>query len=139
MALNLESLIKSINALERSIDVALSNWSIMEKDLQETVRAGIIQQFEVAYEQCSKMIQRWLRENRNPEEAENPRSRKELFRMAARHALIADPVPWFYYGEARNRTAHTYNEGDAVAVYSIAGEFLKDAQYLMNQLKSAND
>lgn len=55
------------------------------------LRAGVIQNFEVAYEQCWKFIERWIRENRAPENADHPRSRKELFRMAARHGLISDP------------------------------------------------
>jgi len=105
----------------------------------ETIRAGVIQNFEVAYEQCWKMIQRWLKENRSPVEAENPRTRKDLFRFAARNNLIVDPVSWFTYGEARNMTSHTYDEKKALSVYKTAGQFLCDAQYLLRQLESMND
>jgi len=70
----------------------------LDVDMRETVRAGVIQNFEVAYEQCWKMIQRWIKENKTSEEAEHPRTRKDLFRMAARCGLIDDPLPWFAYG-----------------------------------------
>lgn len=45
----------------------------------------------MAYEQCWKFIQRWNSENQSPEDADIPRTRKELFRVAARLELISDP------------------------------------------------
>ena len=46
----------------------------MDSDLFETVKAGVIQHFEVAYELCWKFIQRWIKENRTPEDASHPRT-----------------------------------------------------------------
>ncbi|MFN7097121.1 MAG: nucleotidyltransferase substrate binding protein [Gammaproteobacteria bacterium] len=137
MSLNLDSLKKAVDLLERSINTAHENMTSLAPDLQETVRAGVIQNFEVAYEQCWKFIQRWIRENRTPEDADHPRTRKELFRMAARYNLIADPAPWFAYGDARNLTSHTYDEKYAISIYKIANDFLTDAQYLLKQLETA--
>ena len=108
-------------------------------DLRETVRAGVIQNFEVAYEQCWKFIQRWIRENRTPEDADHPLTRKELFRLAARYGLITDPLPWFEYSDARNLTSHTYDAKQAEVVFAVAGHFSIDAQYLLKQLKERND
>ena len=59
MNLYLDSLAKSINALERAVKTA-SSLDTFDKDLQEAVRAGVIQNFEVAYEQSWKMMERWL-------------------------------------------------------------------------------
>jgi len=39
-----------------------------------------------------------------------PRTRKELFRVAARDGLVRDPLIWFGFGDARNLTTHTYKE-----------------------------
>ncbi|MBI5526745.1 MAG: nucleotidyltransferase substrate binding protein [Deltaproteobacteria bacterium] len=139
MPLKLESLRKSIEALERSTNAAAANMDTLSEDLRETVRAGVIQPFEVAYEQCWKFIQRWLRENRISEDADHPRTRKELFRMAARHGLIADPTPWFEYGEVRNETTHTYDEEQAAAAYETAKKFIVDARDLFARLDSKND
>lgn len=49
MSLQLDSLAKSIDSLERSVKTA-SRVDDSDEDLQETVRAGVIQHFEVAYE-----------------------------------------------------------------------------------------
>ena len=62
MNLYLDSLTKSIDALERSVKTA-GSLDTSDDDLRETVRAGVIQNFEVAYEQCWKMMKRWLEEN----------------------------------------------------------------------------
>jgi len=108
MPLNLESLRKSIDVLERSLHAVHSHMDTFSDDLKETIRAGVIQNFEVAYEQCWKMIQRWLKENINAEEAEFPTTRKELFRMAASYGLISDPLTWFVYCDTRNLSLDTY-------------------------------
>ena len=139
MALNLQSLAKSIAALRTSIEVYDRNWGGVDEDMQDTLRAGVIQNFEVAYEQSWKMLQRWIRSNVSPEEAEHPRTRKELFRIAARRGLIQDPAPWFEYAEARNMTSHTYDEDSALSVFATAREFVADAEFLLQRLEAMND
>ena len=139
MALDLSSLEKAIDALQRSINAANSDASSMDADIIEAIRAGVIQNFEVAYELSWKFVQRWIRENRTPEDADNPRTRKDLFRLASRFGLIDDPERWFAYGDARNLTSHTYNELQAISVFETAQHFLCDAKYLLEQLKAAND
>ena len=85
------------------------------------------------------MIQRWIKENKTPEDADHLRTRKDLFRMAAKYNLITNPQNWFEYGEARNITSHTYNSEKADYVYEKAQPFLNDAEYLLSQLESMND
>lgn len=106
---------------------------------RNAIRAGVIQHFEIVYELCWKFMQRWIRENRTPEEADHARTRKDLFRLAARCGLIQDPLPWFAYGEARNLSVHTYNEKEAVAVYVLVESFTRDARYLLESLRGKND
>ncbi|MBF0550506.1 MAG: nucleotidyltransferase substrate binding protein [Deltaproteobacteria bacterium] len=140
MALDLSNLRKAILALDRSLTIAHSGGeSMMSEDLRDTIRAGVIQNFEVAYEQCWKYIQRWIHDNRSPEEANHPRTRKELFRMAARSELIADPSPWFGYGDARNLTSRTYDEHHALTVFEAAERFIGDARDLLHRLDDRND
>ncbi len=139
MPLNLDSLSKAIDSLSRAILVVGKYKDSPDRDMLETVRAGVIQSFEVSYEQCWKMIQRWIRENRTPEDAEHPRTRKELFRLAARYGLIDDPIPWFSYGDARNLSSHTYDEQRAMSVFETAKHFLHDAQFLLRQMEKMND
>ena len=139
MPLNFNSLKKAIESLERSIVVVDTHLTTFDAATQETLRAGVIQNFEVAYEQCWKMIQRWLKDNITPEEADNPRTRKDLFRLAAKYQLIDDPLPWFTYGEARNLTSHMYDEEKALSVFNTAKAFLTDAQQVLKQLELLND
>ncbi len=139
MALDLNSLQWAVDALQRSILAAERGMKSADEDLKETIRAGVIQHFEVAYEQCWKFIQRWVRENVSAEEAEFPRSRKQLFRIAARYGLVSDPLPWFEFGEARNLTAHTYDLSKAEAGFLIAQRFLPYAQEVLERLRKAND
>jgi len=137
--LDLTSLALAVEGLERSLAVAAGLDGIpgATSDLRRTVRSGVIQDFEVAYELAWKFIQRWIRDNRTPEDADHPRTRKELFRMAARFALIGDPVPWFEYGDARNLTAHTYDEATAGRVVAVAGRFVGDARVLLERLSTS--
>ncbi|MBU0470469.1 MAG: nucleotidyltransferase substrate binding protein [Nanoarchaeota archaeon] len=140
MELDLTSLKKAIASLKKALNVATSKkMDALGEDEQEVIKAGVIQNFEFTYELCWKFIQRWIRKNRAPEDADYPRTRKELFRMAARDTLIEDPLPWFEYGDARNMTAHTYDEDKAQVVYEVAIRFVSDAQYLLGRLETMND
>ena len=130
MALNLDSLIKSVGALRRSIETCEKNWNSISEDMQDTLQSGVIQNFKVAYEQSWKMLQRWIKNNISPEEAEHPRTRK---------GLIQDPTAWFEYAEARNMTSHTYDENNALSVFETAKKFLPDAELLLSKLGELND
>ncbi|MBN2689305.1 MAG: nucleotidyltransferase substrate binding protein [Gammaproteobacteria bacterium] len=140
MQLNLTNLNKTIIALDRALATAnlYSETNNSNRDLQETLRAGVIQNFEISYEQCWKMIQRWISLNVSKEDATYPRTRKELFRLAAKYGLIDDPKPWFQYGDARNLTSHTYDEDTADEVYAVAHNFLLSAKNLFNKLEKLN-
>lgn len=141
MTLDLSSLQKALQSLERAVRICGEKAAVgdVPPEELELLRAGVIQNFEFTYELCWKFIQRWIRENRTAEEADHPRSRKELFRLAAQLGLIADPLPWFDYGEKRNLTSHTYDEGTAALVYATAVNFLPDAAFLCRQLEASND
>ncbi len=140
MALDLSSLKKALTSLETALSVVCSAQSDDKfgTDAIETMKAGVIQNFEFTYELCWKFVQRWIRTNKTPEDAE-PRTRKDLFRLAARYGLIEDPTKWFEYGEARNITAHTYDRAKADIVYEVAIRFRDDARYLLSQLEELND
>jgi len=110
----------------------------LDETVQRLVRAGVIQHFEFTYELCWKFIQRWLTLNASGEDAAFPRTRKDLFRIAFRYALIRDPSAWFEFGDARNITAHTYSLKKADKVYAAAVKFLPEAQDLLSRLEQRN-
>ena len=90
MSLDLNSLRNAVASLERSLRVAQARPE-MATELPETVRAGVIQNFEVTYELSWKFIQRWLRENSTPVDSDSPRTRKDRFRLASRAGLLGPP------------------------------------------------
>ncbi len=140
MALDLSSLKEAIGSLERALKVASTMIKgAIHTDQEHVVRAGVIQNFEFTYELCWKFIQRWLSENQNPQEAQEPLTRKELFRTAARCGLIEDPENWFAYSAARNISAHTYDNRAAEKVYAQAQPLLKDAKHLLQKLQKTAD
>ena len=137
MSLQLDSLTKSIDALERSVKTA-SSLDTSDDDLWETVRAGVIQNFEVAYEQCGKMMKRWLEENMGRTYVDGV-TRRELFRIAAESHLITDVEQWMDYHTERNQTSHTYDEETAQSVFEEATRFAHDARQFLRTLEAHND
>ena len=140
MKLDLSSLEKAVDSLERTSRVATSDEKMapLDKDQRDAVRAGVIQNFEFTYELSWKFMQRWLKDEQTQTEAAIPRTRKDLFRMAARFGLVRGPEPWFEYGEARNLTSHAYSEAKAEIVFQAAVRFVTDARYLLDQLEKRN-
>ena len=139
MTLDLSSLRKAVDSLERAIKVA--NTMIhgeVDTDQEEVIRAGVIQNFEFTYELCWKFMKRWLEEIAAGE-AVDGLTMKELFRMAAERHLIKDVESWFDYQKKRNKTAHTYDANIAEDVFNTAVCFVTDAKDLLKSLEEKND
>lgn len=140
MILDLSSYRKAVESLEallaRTTDEELM--AGLDEIDRRGLRAGVIHYFEFTYELARKFVRRWIALNVSPSDAD-PRTRKDLFRQAARERLIAAPEPWFEYGEARNLTSHTYDEETAERVYAVAVRFAVHARDLLTHLEAAND
>ena len=80
---------------------------------------------------------RWIALEVSPEES-SPRTKRDVFRTAARYGLINDPKPWFRYTEARNLTSHAYDQKKAEKILSIANDFLQDAKDFYQELVVVN-
>ena len=138
MALKLESLKKAIGALERSLRVAKEQAGGNDTDLLETLRAGVVQSFEVAYEQTWKMMKRWIETNVSPVEVDGV-TRRQLFRLCHENRLIDDVDAWMTFHKARNETSHTYDAETAADVFAVAGEFLPAASEVLARIAERND
>ena len=140
MKLDLSSLRKAVESLEKTIRVADDDafMSRLEEDQKQAVKAGVILNFEFTYELCWKFMRRWLQVNLGPVYVEGV-SRRQLFRLSAEHRLVGDVDRWMEYHDARNETAHTYNESTAEDVIETAHQFLADAQKLLQALEANND
>lgn len=137
MVLELTSLEKSIAALERSLRVAQEQAG-GDVDLVETLRAGVVQNFEVAYEQTWKMMKRWLEANVSSVEVDGV-TRRQLFRMCHENRLIDDVEGWMVFHKSRNETSHTYNSGTADDVFGVARTFLPAAIAVLSRITERND
>lgn len=139
MTLDLSSLQKAVDSLERAVKVADKMIEgDVETDQEEVIRAGVIQNFEFTYELCWKFIQRWLEVNAVGQIVDRS-TMKELFRMAAERQLIQDVEAWFEYHKARKKTSHIYDKVVAESVYETALRFLSDAKALLKTLEDRND
>ena len=137
MALELDSLKKAIGALERSLRVS-DEQSAGSEDLVETLRAGVVQNFEVAYEQTWKMMKRWLEMNTSPVDVDGV-TRRQLFRLCHENRLIDDVDVWMAFHKSRNETSHTYNSETANDVFFVAGDFLPAAMSVFTRISERND
>ncbi len=133
--LELTSFRKAIDSLSEALDW-YNNKSTAAPS--EILRDSAIQRFEYTYELAWKMMKRWLADNVGAAYVDGI-SRKELFRMAAEQKLIDDPLKWFKYHEARNRTSHIYNESLAQDVFDVVEDFLNDVRKLLRALEERND
>jgi nucleotidyltransferase substrate binding protein (TIGR01987 family) len=139
LALELTSLRKAINSLERALAVArIEIVGPVDSDREEVIRAGVIQNFELAYELCWKFMKRWLETNLSSD-AVDGLSMKELFRLSAERKLIDRVEPWFSYHLHRNKTSHTYEHATANEVFASSVDFLADAKSFLKNLESKND
>ncbi len=139
MPLILESWQKSIDSLERSIKAHThANELLLDADILEGLKAGVIQNFEIVYEQSWKMIRRWLVSNLGREYVDGI-SRKELFRLAFQNRLIDDFEVWLDFHRSRNETSHIYDQTIANDVFEKAANFLLYAKALYAAIESKND
>ncbi len=140
MTLDLSSLKNAVSSLKQALNVAHDSVFMngLNQAQQETIRAGVIQNFEFTYELCWKFIQRWIRANVSQEDASSV-TRKDLFRIAAQRGLIQEPQKWFDYSESRNMTSHTYDREQAESVFEAATKFIEEAESLLKQREAYND
>jgi nucleotidyltransferase substrate binding protein (TIGR01987 family) len=138
--LDLNALRNAIESLQDGINVVSDKqWFNAQIDaVQNTLIAGVIQNFEFVYEISIKMIRREIeRGAASPTEADHSDFR-DLLRTAAEKGLIADVEAWFAYRKMRNITAHTYNHEKAQKVYQGTLTFIGDAQALLTVLEAHN-
>ena len=140
MTLDLTSLRSAIASLEKSIRSyrVLSENSTLTRDDINTVKAGVIQNFEVAYEQCWKFMKRWIEQNVSSDIVDGV-TRRELFRVGAENRLIDDVAQWMEFHQSRNLTAHTYDAENAGQAFSSALIFIDAASSFLKRLDVRHD
>ncbi|MFN0071920.1 MAG: nucleotidyltransferase substrate binding protein [Chloroflexota bacterium] len=140
MKLDLSSLEHALASLDESL-TAVDNqpwFDAQPSVVQNTLIAGVIQNFEFVYELSIKMMRRRIETDAaTPSEADFANFR-DLLRTAVEKGLIADPTAWFEYRAMRNITAHTEDHQKALSVYAGTHRFIGDAQALFQELTARN-
>jgi nucleotidyltransferase substrate binding protein (TIGR01987 family) len=131
--LDITSLKNAVHALRTGIEVYEKNRS-GDTDLLDTLRSGVIQNFEVAYELSWKFMRRWLEANISSDIVIGV-NRKEFYRVAAENLLISDVETWWNFHEGRNKTSHTYDGAVAEDILETAMKFLPHANDFITRLE----
>ena len=138
--LDLSALRGAVSSLEDGLEVVSDgSWFDQQSGkVQNTLIAGVIQNFEFVYEISFKMIKRQIEEeSASPNEVDESNFR-EVLRVAAEKGLVADVEAWFKYRKMRNITAHTYDHQKAQQVYQDTLIFINDARALLKVLEARN-
>jgi len=138
--LDLSALRDAVGSLEDGLEVVSnSEWfNAQSGKVQNTLIAGVIQNFEFVYEISIKMVKRQIEaESASPDEVDETNFR-EVLRVAGEKGLIADVEAWFKYRKMRNITAHTYDHEKAQQVYQDTLIFIGDARALLHKLEARN-
>jgi len=137
--LDLSALRSALASLEGSLEVVGNSAWFSEQSVivQNTLIAGVIQNFEFVFELSIRMMRRQLeREADSPDEVDQTNFR-DMLRIAAEKSLIADVEAWFAYRRTRNISAYTYNH-EAWQVYKDTLTFVNDARALLARLEARN-
>lgn len=140
LPLDLGPLRRAIASLEDGLEVVSdSDWfNHQPVKVQNTLIAGVIQNFEFVYEISFKMIRRQIEaESASPDEVDESNFR-DVLRVAAEKGMVADVQAWFGYRKMRNITAHTYDHEKALQVYQGTLVFINDARALLARLEARN-
>ena len=138
--LNLDALRLAVAALEDGLEVVSNaDWFKQQSGkVQNTLIAGVIQNFEFVYEVSFKMLRRQIElESASPAEVDESNFR-DVLRVAGEKGLIADVEAWFRYRQMRNITAHIDDHEKAQKVYEGILIFINDARALLASLEARN-
>jgi nucleotidyltransferase substrate binding protein (TIGR01987 family) len=135
MQLNTVALEKAITQLKEALSYSTSPLAEDEK-LALHLRAAAIQAFEFTYELSLKMLKRYLTLTEPNPNIINEFSFNEFIRKGyEKGLLLSELTVWKEYRKNRGTTSHTYDEDKALEVFEQIPSFLKDAEYLLNELK----
>ena len=138
--LDLNALRSALASLEDGLSVVSDDaWFKQQSPkVQNTLVAGVIQNFEFVYEISFKMIKRRIELDSASSNAVDALSFRDILRLAGETGLIDNVAAWFNYRTMRNITAHTYDHEKARQIYQGALTFVGDAKNLLARLDVLN-
>ncbi|HGG60798.1 MAG TPA: hypothetical protein ENK26_12930 [Gammaproteobacteria bacterium] len=138
--LDLTSLDGALTSFRTALEITSSSaFQTLEEGWQETLIAGVVQNFEFTFELAWKMLKRQLELDLPNASELDTMSYRDLIRTGYEKGLIDDPEKWFDYRLLRNITSHGYDRRKALQVYEGAAELFASASFLFEKLKARND
>ena len=121
------------NAVDR-LDEGIARYQTDTSDTQ--IRDGLIQRFEFTYEISHKMIKRYMEMASATPEQFDGMPFQDLIRSGNEQGLLLSDWPrWRTFRDMRSKTSHTYDEVKALEVVAEIPAFLREAKFLLGQLK----
>lgn len=130
-AVDITPLVNAVDRLREGLERHLR-----ERD-DDQVRDGLIQRFEFTYELSHRMLRRYLRSVSGSPDQFDQMPFQDLIRTGNQQGLLLSDWPaWRRFRDMRARTSHAY--AVAVATQVVAGipDFLADAAFLRDQLRT---
>ena len=138
MKLDLTSLENAVGQLGEAL-IFYDQESGRSDMMQRQLRAAAIQAFEFTYELTVKMLRRHLEAVSDSPEVIDSMSFSDIMREAYRLGLVSSDVTvWREYRKNRTTTSHTYDVAKARQVFGSIPGFLKEARYVVGQLRERN-
>ena len=134
-------ILKSLRLAVTTTSEVLDRWddpehlARLDRPTRLGLRAGLIKHFEFTYELSWKLMQRRVRDFFGSR-ADGLYTRRDVFRYAGEMGLIRSVERWMRHHEARNLTAHTYNEETSRRVLAAIPGFLDDCRELIRALEA---
>jgi nucleotidyltransferase substrate binding protein (TIGR01987 family) len=136
---NLELLIAELDELIYEINKP--EVQKLSNRLQDCLKAGVLQRFEVLYEQSRKMMRKYIDTyfDNTPELQQKLNKKDKFFVIAHEYGLIDDIEAWIQYNELRNDTSHEYSLSSVNDIYDNVKSFIIDAKKLLDTLKKSQE
>ena len=125
-----------ISSLTNAIIRLAEGWGRYQSDISDTqIRDGLIHRLKITYELTHKMLKRYLEASAaNPVEFDQANFHYLIRSANEQGLLLGDWPQWRRYRDMRAKTSYTYDEAIAREVVNAIPGFLKEAQYLHQQL-----
>lgn len=135
MTISVDAYGRALQHLKFAVERAGHYDKVGNRDYFVHFRASAIQSFEYSYELGVKLMRRVVEQVDTAESSSRHLHFRDFLRVAAEFGLIQDAIRWSDFRDARNLTAHTYNEETAQLVYTAMPRFIADAEFLLQQMK----